>query len=259
MGNTKRPRMDVDFIQMNLVYGESAFRGIIEAFPDAKIPHKGKGIYQNCPPTEERARFIGIKYGDIKNERISFVTKLGEPVDLKLNCRANLVLSTSPVQLQIRAVEDDDEVGDVALVKMGGSECSLRNPTYQGVCEGLILKYKPQTISIDEEPVKIQDGDGNIILVPGKVKFDSGNDAGTAISEKLGNTLGLKPDSRKKRKVRVTGGDAIECKIVTIKLFIRKRQFTVNALFGAVASGTDLLVGMGIIKQLNGENFTLGI
>ena len=125
---------------MNLAYGESAFRGIIEAFPDAKIPCKGKGIYQNYPPTEERARFIGIKYGDIKNERISFVTKLGEAVDLKLNCRANLVLSTSPVKLQIRAdMEDDDEVGDVALVKMGGSECSLRNPTYQGVCEGLIL------------------------------------------------------------------------------------------------------------------------
>ena len=120
-------------------------------------------------------------------------------------------------------------------------------------------EYKPQTISIDEEPVKIQDGDGNIILVPGTVKFDTGNDAGTAISKELGDTLGLKPDSRKKRKVHVTGGYVIEYKKVTIKLFIRKRQFIVDALFGAVASGTDLLVGMEIIKRLNGENFTLGI
>ena len=120
-------------------------------------------------------------------------------------------------------------------------------------------EYKPQTISIDEEPVKIQDGDGNIILVPGTVKFDTGNDAGTAISKELGDTLGLEPDSRKKRKVHVTGGGVIEYKKVTIKLFIRKRQFIVDALFGAVASGTDLLVGMEIIKQLNGENFTLGI
>ena len=120
-------------------------------------------------------------------------------------------------------------------------------------------EYKPQTISIDEEPVKIQDGDGNIILVPGTVKFDTGNDAGTAISKELGDTLGLEPDSRKKRKVHVTGGDVIEYKKVTIKLFIRKHQFIVDALFGAVACGTDLLVGMEIIKGLNGENFTLGI
>ena len=130
---------DVDFIQMHLAYGESAFRGIREAFPDARIPYKGKGIYQYCPPTKGSCSLISIKYGDIKNERISFVTKCGEHLDLKLNCRANLVMSTSPAQLQIRAVEDDNEVGDVALVRMGDSECSLRNPTYQGVCEGLIL------------------------------------------------------------------------------------------------------------------------
>ena len=96
-------------------------------------------------------------------------------------------------------------------------------------------------------------------MVPGKVKFDTGNDAGTAISEKLGSTLGLEPDSRKKMKACVPGGDEIEFSKVTIKLFIRKRQFIVDALFGAVASGTDLLVGMEIIKQLDGENFTLGI
>ena len=49
----------------------------------------------------------------------------------------------------------------------------------------------------------------------------------------------------------------IECKKVTIKLFIRKCPFTVDALFGAVADDTDLLVGMDIIKQLSSENFTL--
>lgn len=130
---------DVDFIQMHLAYGESAFRGIREAFPDAIIPYKGKGIYQNCPPSKGSVFLISIKHGVLKNERISFVTKCDESLDLKLNCRANLVMSTSPVELQIRAVEDDNEVGDVALVRMGDSECSLRNPTYQGVCDGLIL------------------------------------------------------------------------------------------------------------------------
>ena len=119
-------------------------------------------------------------------------------------------------------------------------------------------EYNPLTISIDEEPVRIEDADGNIVIVPGKVKFDSGNDAGTAISINLVNTLGLEPDSRKKMKVAIAEGREIECKKVTIKLFIRKRPFTVDALFGAVADDTDLLVGMEIIKQLNSENFTLG-
>ena len=120
-------------------------------------------------------------------------------------------------------------------------------------------EYKPQTISTDEEPVEIEDADENIIMVPGKVKFDTGNDAGTAISKELCNTLGLEPDSRKKMKVSVAGGGEIKCEKVTITLHIRKRQFKVDALFDAVASGTDLLVGMDIIKQLNSENFTLGI
>ena len=96
-------------------------------------------------------------------------------------------------------------------------------------------------------------------MVPGRVLFDSGNDAGTAISEKLCNTLGLEPDSRKKIKVFVPGGDVNEFKTVTIKLLIRKRPFTVDALVGAVTEVTDLLVGMEIIKQLSSENFTLGI
>jgi len=99
-------------------------------------------------------------------------------------------------------------------------------------------------------------------MVPGKVKFDSGNDVGTAISKKLCDTLSLhvETDPRKKIKISVAGGYVTECmKTVTIKLLIRKRPFTVDALVGAVAEGTDLLVGMEIIKQLDNENFTLGI
>ena len=53
-------------------------------------------------------------------------------------------------------------------------------------------------ISIDEEPVQIEDADGNMIIVPGTVKFDSANNAGTAISKELSNTLGLEPDLIKK-------------------------------------------------------------
>jgi len=72
--------------------------------------------------------------------------------------------------------------------------------------------------------------------------------------------LHVEPDPRKKIKISVPGGHVIECmKTVTIKLLIRKRFFTVDALYDTVAEGTDLLVGMEIIKQLNNQNFTLGI
>ena len=74
-----------------------------------------------------------------KNERISFKTKLGESINLRLNCRENLLLSPYPVKLEVRDVKGDCDVGDVALIKMGGLESSLRNPTHHAVCEGLII------------------------------------------------------------------------------------------------------------------------
>ena len=125
---------------MDLSYGDGgAFKGIRDAYPNAQIAFKG--IRQDCKP-KQSLRLISLKWGVIENERIVFKTKLGEVVNLKLNCRENLSVSTSPVRLELRHVVDDDDVADVALVKMGDSECGLRKPSYQAVCEGLILsKY----------------------------------------------------------------------------------------------------------------------
>ncbi len=125
---------------MDLEFDDGAFRGIKDGFPDAKIAQT-KGIYQE-PHTLEfspQICLIGIRYGEIENERIRFCTRRGEFVDLKLNCRENLVLCTSPVVLQMRELADENDVGDVAVVKIGESEVILRNQTYQAVCEGLIL------------------------------------------------------------------------------------------------------------------------
>lgn len=112
---------------------------------------------------------------------------------------------------------------------------------------------------MDEEPVKIADHNGNMIQVPGEVKFDTGNNVRTAISEELVNKLGLQTNERKKLKVSLAGGHSIQCCRVKIKLVIRKHRFNVHALVGAVAPNTDLLVGMDIIQQLNDKDYTLGV
>lgn len=123
---------------MELEFGSSAFRGVNEAFPDAQIS-KTKGISMVCKPQYPTVALIGLKYAVIENERIIFGTRNGELVNLKLNCRENLQLSPSPVVLQIRRVEDEEDVADVAVVKFSTSECGLRNPSYWAVCDGLIL------------------------------------------------------------------------------------------------------------------------
>lgn len=166
------------------------------------------------------------------------------------------MLTTAPVRLQLSHASDDD-VGEVALVNMREPECGVRSPTYQAVCEGLILKLKPKEISIDEEPVKIEDEAGHLILVPGNVTFDTGNTGGTAISNKLVDGLGLKPDNTKKKKVTIPGDVALQCCTVPIKIKIRGRKFNVNALVGAVAPPTDLLIGMDIMQQLGDEGYSL--
>lgn len=123
---------------MALDYGENVHRGIKEACPKIKIGQT-KGMYLESKPEKPIIFLVSLKAGVIKNERITFVTKSGEQVNLKLNCRENLNLLTSCVPLQLRKVTGEDDVGDVAVVKFGTSECGLRNPFYPGVCEGLIL------------------------------------------------------------------------------------------------------------------------
>lgn len=111
-------------------------------------------------------------------------------------------------------------------------------------------------ISIDEEPVEIRNGDGKCVLVK-KVKFDTGNDGGTAISSDFVQQLGLEPD-RSKKFCMVGIGGPVECFRVKISLYIRKHHFKVNALVGAVTPGTDLLVGNDIMEKLDKENYTIG-
>ena len=121
--------------------------------------------------------------------------------------------------------------------------------------------YKPLVTSRDEEPVKIENGCGDMILVPGRVLFDTGNEAATAISRELLYTLNLEPDPSnpsRKREVSLAGGSVQQFDRVKILLMIRGYQFKVRALFGALAKGTDLLVGMDIIQQLYDLNFTIG-
>lgn len=93
--------------------------------------------------------------------------------------------------------------------------------------------------------------------MPGNVKFDTGNDAGTAISPRLLEKLGLEPDQRKKIRVNGVGGD-MECFRVEISLRIRRRVFKVSALVGAVAGDTDLLIGNDIMTKLDNLNFSFG-
>lgn len=112
-------------------------------------------------------------------------------------------------------------------------------------------------ISIDEEPVKIKNADGKCVLVK-KVKFDTGNDGGTAISSGLLQRLGLEPDRSKKSRMVGIGG-TVECFTVKISLYIRKHPFKVNALVDALAPGTDLLIGNDIMEKLDKENnYTIG-
>ena len=118
-------------------------------------------------------------------------------------------------------------------------------------------EFKPQVISIDEEPVKIKNAEGRAIPVPGNVKFDTGNDVATAISPRLLEKLGLEPDRSKKIRVTGVGGD-MECFRVEISLRIRRRMFKVSALVGAVAGDTDLLIGNDVMMELDKLNFSFG-
>ena len=107
--------------------------------------------------------------------------------------------------------------------------------------------YKPFIISRDKELVDIQKACGGVIPVPEhwRVLFDTGNEVATSYLE-----LNLQPDPRKKRKVKLAGGGSGQFETVDIEFIIRGYHFKVCALIDAVAEGTDLLVGMDIIKKL---------
>lgn len=122
---------------MDLDYGEGAFAGISAAFPLAKCHKRGLSIDEVPKPS---IAAISMTTAFIKNERIQFTTRRGEVVNLRLLCRENLQLSTSSINLQLRATTGDEDVGDLALVKFE-THPSTRHVqlTYWAVCVGLIL------------------------------------------------------------------------------------------------------------------------
>ena len=127
----------VDQIQMDLSYGFNAFKGILEACPGARIGEKQR-CFLHYQPQEQKIFLVGIVKGVLLDERIILVTKEGERIKLKLNCRENLTLSTEYFSLQLESLEEDDNVDDVAVIKFSTSPVGEQE-IYPAVCEGLIL------------------------------------------------------------------------------------------------------------------------
>ena len=127
----------MDKIHLDLEFGVNAYKGIKDALSDAKIGEKG--CYLRTKPGSPQIFLISISSGIIRNERVFFRTKSGEVLNLKLNCRKNLNMSTKPARLQLKLLTDENDVGDVAVVKVDTSPVELRTPIYAAVCEGLVL------------------------------------------------------------------------------------------------------------------------
>ena len=129
---------------MELVYGESVFKSIKEACPDAVLDQE-KGVYLLEKPENPQIFLVSLRSGVIENERLIFHTREdSQPINLKLNCRENLTLSTGPVDLEIRDVQNEEDVGDTALIcftTLTESKNRKKSATciYPAVCEGLIL------------------------------------------------------------------------------------------------------------------------
>ena len=128
---------------MELVYGESVFQSIKEACQDAVLGQE-KGIYLTEKP-ENPFFLVSLRSGVIENEQLIFHTKEDrQPINLKLNCREHLTLSTRPIHLEIRDVQNEEDVGDTALICFTTSTESINKTKsatciYPAVCEGLIL------------------------------------------------------------------------------------------------------------------------
>jgi len=262
--------MNIDHIQMELDFRFNSYESISDACPGAvfRLPHHTKYLNICCLPGKqeiEQIFIIAIASGIILNDKICLETKDEENLILTLNCRENMTLSVAPLILHIKEREDED-VGDVAIIKFIRSPDEPLPSSYTAVCEGLILRYKPKVISVEEEMVEIMNADGNYVNCPGEVTFDTGNCGGTAISRELVKELNLEDTIDHENKVRCWGVARDDddkqisnlCSTIKINIKIRKKPFPVRALYGVPAEGTDLLIGMDIIKELFDEDFTLG-
>ena len=115
---------DKDRIFLGLSCTDGAHRGIGNAFPNSKLLTEES--YQDYTP-KETSCFISLKCGVVENNRISVITKLGELLNLKLNCR-DVILPLSPSTLELSHVEDNKDVVD------GGMETKVLIRLYCVMC-----------------------------------------------------------------------------------------------------------------------------
>ena len=135
---------NIDHIQMGLDFGFNSYESISDACPGAvfRLPHHTKYLNICCLPGKqeiEQIFIIAIASGIILNDKICLETKDEENLILTLNCRENMTLSVAPLILHIKEREDED-VGDVAIIKFIRSPDEPLPSSYTAVCEGLILR-----------------------------------------------------------------------------------------------------------------------
>lgn len=130
---------------MGLDFGFNSYESISDACPGAVFQHPHHNKYLNiyCLPSKqeiEQIFIIAISSGIILNDKILLETRDGkEKLILTLNCRENVTMSVAPLILHIKKREDED-VGDVAIIKFIRSPDEPLPSSYTAVCEGLILR-----------------------------------------------------------------------------------------------------------------------
>ena len=139
---------------LDLSCTDGAHRSIGDAFPSSKL--LAVDSCQDCTP-KETSYFSSLKCDVVENDRISVITKLWELLNLKLNYREDVILSSSPSTLELSHVEVNKDIVDGAVLEMreplliSGVD-SLSKPSYPVVSEGLNLsKYIEPLISSDAQ------------------------------------------------------------------------------------------------------------
>ena len=112
---------------MGLRYGINAYKSVQDAWLGASERKE-----------EPKIMLVAIVKGAIMNEMVTLSTKGHEDYYMKLNCRENLLLSVEPLDLYLHKPLEDDEVGDLAVIKFSPSPCGQEH-VYASECEGLIL------------------------------------------------------------------------------------------------------------------------
>ncbi|PFX26741.1 hypothetical protein AWC38_SpisGene8574 [Stylophora pistillata] len=126
-------------------------RGVEDAFPNAYI--LAEGNYEDCTP-KELSRLTKVE-----NEAISVFTKLGKPLNLKLNCVENLTLLIPTTALELSHVEDTEDVADGVFVEVAepfliSGVDDLSKPPYPSICDGLSPRDEPKEIPVEAEKLE---------------------------------------------------------------------------------------------------------